>query len=72
MMLDAQKKYFEIMRKKSGQERLNIAMQLRAAVLKLAEASIKNTNLIISSKELHKKLQERIYGFSIYSKNSHS
>lgn len=71
-MLDTQKKYFEIMRKKSGQERFKIAMDLRELVLKLAETAIKNANPKISSRELRKKIRERIYGFSFHSKNSRS
>lgn len=70
-MNKAEKKYIEIMRKKSGQERLKIAMDLRKLVLKIAETAIKSTNPKISSKELQKKLQERMYGFSFPSKNSH-
>lgn len=60
------------MRKKSGQERLKIAMDLRELVVALAETAIKNINPKISPQELRKKLQERIYGFSIYFKNSRS
>lgn len=69
-MTDAEKKYFEIMRKKSGQERLKIAMQLRAVVLELAKTAIMDANPNISSEELRSKLQERIYGTSGLIKNS--
>ena len=71
-MLSAPKKYFEIMRKKSGQERLKIAIQLRAVVLKLAKAAIIDANPKISSEELRNKLQERIYGTGSVIKNSRS
>ena len=71
-MIDAQKKYFGIMRKKSGQERLKIAMQLRAAVLELAKTAIRDANPNISPEELRSKLQERIYGTSNPTKASHS
>lgn len=60
----AEKKYIEIMRKKSGQERLKIAMELRKLVLKLAEEGIKDQNPNISPEDLKMHLQERIYGFS--------
>lgn len=50
------------MRKKSGEERLKIAMGLRKLVLKLAEENIKNQNPKITSRELKKLLQKRIYG----------
>lgn len=62
---EAGKKYIEIMRKKSGEERLKIAFDLRKLVLKLAEVSIKDKFPEISSEELKKKLQERIYGASL-------
>jgi len=64
-MTNAEKKYFEIMRKKSGQERLEIAMSLRRSVLKLAESAIKDANPKISTKEQQNKIQERINGFNI-------
>lgn len=60
----AEKKYIEIMRKKSGQERLKIAMELRKLSLKLAEAGIREQNHNISSGDLKASLQKRIYGFS--------
>ncbi len=64
-MLDSgEEKYIEIMRKKSGQERLEIAIKLRQLALGLAEAGIKNQNPKISLKHLSKKLQQRIYGYS--------
>lgn len=71
-MINTEKKYFEIMRRKSGQERLKIAIELRNSVLKLAEGAIKNINPKISSRELHNKLQARIYGFSSHIKDSRS
>ena len=63
-MTKAEEKYIEIMRKKSGQERLKIAMDLRRLALKLTELGIKDQNPNISSKDLKACLQERIYGFS--------
>jgi len=65
-----EKKYIKIMRKKSGEERLKIAMELRGLVLKLAEEGIKNQNPNISSEDLKAHLQERIYGFSFPFKSS--
>jgi len=62
-MSKTEKKYIEIMRKKSGEDRLKIALELRKLALKLAEAGIKAENPKISQKELQKKLQERIYSF---------
>lgn len=59
-----EKKYIEVMSKKSGEERLKIAFELRKLVLKIAEAEILSRNPKISSKELKRKIQERIYGFS--------
>lgn len=62
---EAEKKYIEIMRKKSGEERLKIAMDLRKLVLKLAKEGIRNQNPNISSKELKTQLQKRIYGLQL-------
>ncbi|MDI6591842.1 MAG: hypothetical protein QME61_02835 [Patescibacteria group bacterium] len=59
-----EKKYIEIIQKKSGEERLKIAMDLRRLTLKLAEQSIKDQNPNISFKDLKARLQKRIYGFS--------
>ncbi|MBI2041962.1 MAG: hypothetical protein HYT20_03010 [Candidatus Nealsonbacteria bacterium] len=72
MASDAEKKYFEIMRRKSGQERLKIAMQLRATVLELARTAIMDRNPKISSEEFQSKLQERIYGISGHIKDRRS
>ena len=58
----AEKKYIKIMKRKSGEERLKIAMELRELALKLAEEGIKNQNPNISSEDLKTRLQERIYG----------
>ena len=66
-----EEKYIEIMRKKSGQERLQIAIELRKLVLKLAELQIRNQNPRISIKRLRKSLFKRIYGFSFPSQISH-
>lgn len=66
----AEEKYLQIMGQKSGQSRLKIALQLRQLALKLTEIQIKEENSKISSKELKKKIQERIYGFSLPSKIS--
>ena len=65
-----EEKYIEIMRKKSGDERLKIAMELRKLALKMAEEEIKYQNPNISPEDLKAKLQERIYGFSFPFKNS--
>jgi hypothetical protein len=65
-----EKKYIEIMRKKSGEERLKIAMELRKLALKMAEENIRAKNPKISSKKLKKFLQKRIYGFSFPFENS--
>ena len=63
-MTEAEKKYIEIMRNKTGEERLKIAMELREFILKIAKEGIKNQNPNISAKNLKAKLQERIYGSS--------
>jgi len=65
-----EKKYIDIMRRKSGEDRLKIAMDLRKLVLKIAEAGIKNQNPNISPKELKAHLQKRVYGFNLPFKNS--
>ncbi|MBU2634986.1 hypothetical protein KJ841_00725 [Patescibacteria group bacterium] len=62
--MNTEEKYIEIMRRKSGEERLKIAMELRGLSLKMAEENIKNQNPNISSEDLKARLQERIYGFS--------
>ena len=69
-MTITEKKYIEIMRRKTGEERLKISLDLRKLVLKLAEASIKSENPKITPKILFKQLQERIYGLGFYSQNS--
>lgn len=66
----AKEKYFQIMQRKSGQARLKIALELRKLALKFTEAQIKEKNPKISSKELKRKIQERIYGFALNSKIS--
>ena len=66
----SEKKYIEIMRKKNGEERLKIAMELRNFVIKLAECNIKNQNPKISKKELKIALQKRIYGSGFPFENS--
>jgi len=65
-----EEKYIEIMKRKSGEERLKIAMELREFSLKMAGQGIKDQNPNISSKDLKARLQERIYGFSFPFKNS--
>ncbi len=67
---EAEKKYIEIMKKKSGEERLKIAMDLRKSVLNLAKCGIKHYNPKISKKELKIALQKRIYGFGFPFENS--
>lgn len=65
-----EKKYIEIMRSKTGEERLKIAMTLRDFVLKLSESSVKHHNPKISKKELKIELQKRIYGTGFPFENS--
>lgn len=60
MSIKDEKKYFEIMRKKTGEERLRIAMDLRDFVIKLAKESIKNQNPKISEEDLKKEVLMRI------------
>lgn len=69
-MTKTEKKYITMMRKKSGEERLKIAMELRKLVLKMAKEGIKNQNPDISPQNLKASLQKRIYGFSFPFKNS--
>lgn len=70
MDTETEEKYIEIMKKKSGEKRLKISIELRELVLKLAKESIKNRNPKISSEELKGLLQKRIYGFSFPFKTS--
>ena len=58
----AQERQFQILKQKTGEERLKLALQLRELVLSLAKASIKNEYPNLSAKELQKKLLQRIYG----------
>jgi len=58
----AQERQFQILKQKTGEERLKLALQLRELVLRLAKASIKNEHPNLSAKELQKKLLQRIYG----------
>jgi hypothetical protein len=69
-MKKAEKKYIGIMRRKSGEERIKIAMELRKFALRLSELGIKTQNPKISKKELKKFLFEKIYGFSFPFKKS--
>jgi hypothetical protein len=59
-----EEKYVEIMRRKSGEERVKIALELRNLVLRLAKDNIKDQNPRLSSKKIKRILQKRIYGFS--------
>jgi len=59
---NTEKKYIKIMRRKSGEDRLKIAIGLRKMVLKLAEAEIKNQKPKISKEEIKKLIFKRIYG----------
>jgi len=58
------------MQKKTGEERLKIAGDLRKFVLKLAECGIKNQKPKLSNQELKIALQKRIYGFGFPFENS--
>ena len=69
-MNEAEKKYVKMMREKSGEERLIIAMKLRQFALKLSEAGIRHYNPKISKKELKIELQKRIYGTGFPFENS--
>lgn len=69
-MNKTEQKYNEIMRKKSGDERIKTAIELRKLALKMAEEEIKEQNPDISSKDLKAHLQKRIYGFSFPFKKS--
>lgn len=60
MSIESEKKYIGIMRKKSGQERLKIAIDLRDFVIKLAKENIKNQNPGISEENLKKEILKRI------------
>ena len=59
------------MRRKSGESRLKIALELRKLVLKMAKAETLSQDPEISSKKLKRKIQERIYGFSFPFKIGH-
>lgn len=58
----AQERQIQILKQKTGEERLKLALQLRELVLSLARASIKSECPHLSAKELQKKLLQRIYG----------
>lgn len=60
MANEAEKKYIEIMRQKTGEERIKIAMDLRRFVLKIAECSIRNKNPKISKEDFKKEVSRRI------------
>jgi len=66
----AEKKYIEIMRKKSGEERLKIAFELRKMALEMAKSEIKDRNPKISPSKLRKKILQRIYGTTLPLKTS--
>jgi len=69
-MNETEKKYIEIMRGKTGEERLKAAMDLRRLCIKLAEFGIRHYNPKISKKELKIELQKRIYGSGFPFENS--
>jgi len=69
-MNKAEEKYIEIMREKTGEERLKTAMDLRKLALKLAECGIRHYRPKISKKELKIELQKRIYGSGFPFENS--
>ena len=54
------KKYLQIMRRKTPEERLVIGLGWSAFARDLARQSIKSDNLSLSKSELEKKLQERL------------
>ena len=58
----AQERQMQILKQKTGEERLKLSLQLRELVLGLARASIKSECPHLSAKELQKKLLQRIYG----------
>lgn len=57
-------KYIQLMKNKSGEDRLRIAFALRKLALKLAEASIKEKHPNISIARLKAELFKRIYGIN--------
>ena len=60
MANETEKKYIGIMKEKTGEERLKIAMDLRRFVIKLAEENIKNNKPGISKSNLKKEIIKRI------------
>ncbi len=54
------KRYYEILRAMSGEQRLKIGFEMRDFTMKLVEASIRNQYPEISDEELKRKIKERI------------
>ncbi|MEK7664883.1 MAG: hypothetical protein AAB361_01950 [Patescibacteria group bacterium] len=59
--MTTEERYIKIMSRKTGEERLKIAMNLRRFVIKLAEENIKSRNPKISKENLKKEILKRIY-----------
>lgn len=58
-----EEKYIEIMRKKSGDEKLRIAMKLTELDIEVMKAEIKAQNPNISSEDFERLLFEKRYGY---------
>lgn len=58
-----EEKYIEMMRKKSGEERLKIAMRLNKSELERMKAEIRGKHPNISSREFKKLLFKKRYGY---------
>jgi hypothetical protein len=58
----AEKRYFELLRAQTPQQRLNIAVRLTEAVRNLARAGIVEAHPGASPKEVNARLAERLYG----------
>ena len=54
------KKYYEVLRNMSGEQRMRIGFEMYDFVIKIVEESIKNQYPGISEKELKQKIRERI------------
>lgn len=61
----ATRRYYELLRRKSGIERLAMAAALTRAVRELAEAGIRFEHPDLTPRQLQARLTERLYGSAV-------
>jgi hypothetical protein len=61
----ATRRYYELLRSKSGPERLAIAAMLTASARRLAEAGIKSSRPDLTERQLQAELARRMYGAQV-------